>query len=124
VFYLLGQIAVCLLLTAVMGMALGWLVRGISARAEVTALEQRMQVQLRDLRNRAAAERPASAKAQDEAARVQQQLRLQLVKLQALVDQRDKEIAYLRRMVGDQRSGARGTDSEGRPPRGRPTGDS
>lgn len=104
-FYLISQIAVFLLITGLLGVALGWLVRSINARAEVDALERRMQVQLRDMRNRAAgAARGGTSQELAEAMRVQQQLRHQVAKLQGLVEQREKEIAHLRRLLGDQRS--------------------
>jgi hypothetical protein len=122
-FYLMGQIAVCLLLAALLGAAVGWLVRSINARGEIESLRRRTQIQLRDLRSRAAAvdtsaEPAAQASAEDaasreaerrDAARLQQQLRHQVGKLQALVDQRDKEISHLRRVLGEQRDSRTGS---------------
>jgi hypothetical protein len=118
VFYLIGQIAVFLMLTAIIGLAVGWLVRGINARAEIDAIKRQAQVQMRDVRNRAAASARSDQSTQlTDAARVNQQLRHQVVKLQGVVEQRDKEIAHLRHLLGDRRSarggGGGAADAEG-----------
>lgn len=117
-FYLIGQIAVFLMLTAIIGLAIGWLVRGINARAEIDAIKRQSQVQMRDVRNRAAASARSDQSTQlSDAARVNQQLRHQVVKLQGVVEQRDKEIAHLRHLLGERRSakggGGGGTGAEG-----------
>ncbi|MEM9387161.1 MAG: hypothetical protein AAGA68_19015 [Pseudomonadota bacterium] len=104
--YIIGQVLVCLMLTAALGALAGWLVRGYHARAELSSMQRQLHRQARDLRSRGAS---ASDKADP---RVQQQLRHQLVRLQGQLEQREKEIAALRRVLGDERpasSGEQGT---------------
>lgn len=95
--YIIGQVLVCLMLTAALGALAGWLVRGYHARAELSSMQRQLHRQARDLRSR-------GARADDKGdPRAQQQLRHQLVRLQAQVEQRDKEIAQLRQVLGEQR---------------------
>lgn len=114
-WYIIGQVLICLLLTAVLGVLAGWLARGYHARAELASMQRQLQRQARDLRNRAAPTAPTApvtppaptpaprTSTPDADSRAQQQLRHQLVRLQGQVEQREKEIAYLRQVIGDQR---------------------
>ncbi|MEO0422429.1 MAG: hypothetical protein AAF184_08860 [Pseudomonadota bacterium] len=95
--YIIGQVLVCLMLTAALGALAGWLVRGYHARAELSSMQRRLHRQARDLRGRGA------TPGDNAHPRAQQQLRHQLVRLQAQVEQRDKEIAQLRRVLGEER---------------------
>ncbi len=114
--YVMGQVIVCLMLTAILGLLTGWLARGFNSRAEVSALRRQTQIQLRDMRNRSlAAARSVQMQQAGDHSRQQQQLRAQVLKLQALVEQREKEIAHLRRLLGDAR-GRRGSGSGDAPP--------
>ena len=109
-FYVMGQVLVCMVLTAMIGLLAGWLARGYNARAEVAAVKRRAQLQARDLRNRATnAQRAAERTREPEDAapgQPEQELRAELDRLKSLVNQREKEIAQLRRVLGEQRSRA------------------
>lgn len=111
-FYLMGQILVCLMLTAIISLLAGWLARGFNARAEIAAVKRQAQLQARDLRARAeSAERSAreAAAAGSRAAsalrnrEAEAQLREEMDHLKSLLNQRNAEIAQLRQVLGEQR---------------------
>lgn len=85
--YLIGQIILCLLFTFVVGVSVGWLLRGLGTSAQTESIEARWRARLSQLQ-RAQQVDPGSAEAGDESAALAA-ARQQIAALQRELQQRD-----------------------------------